>query len=173
MDLTKLNDALNNDLPAAVKAAKAGEIDIGSRTILIGHLGTALVELVGLYRSFYTTTDDWLIEVTLTPFFHQKIDGPPTRLKTDEGKMTTKTYPMSVILSATTGRMITSIPVSGYRGLKDLAEHLGVLYEDMPQAIWKQHPELNVDTSHVTDWNDWMLDMVKEFGPALEFEGRN
>jgi len=82
------------------------------------------------------------------------------------------TYPMGVVLSATTGRMLTSIPVGGWRGLKDLAYHLSATPETLPQAVFAQHPELDVDTSGVTDWELWLHDMVQRFGDALKFEGR-
>ena len=83
-----------------------------------------------------------------------------------------RAFPMAVILSATTGIMITSIKVDDFRGLKALARHLDVDPCGLPQAIFAQHPELDVDTSGVTDWNNWMMDMVAQYGPALSFKGK-
>ena len=82
------------------------------------------------------------------------------------------TYPISVVLSATTGVCMTSISFSGWRGIKDLCHHLNASPENVAAKIFEQHPELDVDTSSVTDWENWMLDMRKQFGGSLKFEGR-
>ena len=86
--------------------------------------------------------------------------------------MTVKDYEMSVVLSATTGIMLTHTKAGDCGGLKDLASHLNVSPDHLPQAVFAQHPELNVDTSAVTNWESWKQDMINRFGPTLKFDGR-
>ena len=82
-------------------------------------------------------------------------------------------YPMSVILSATTGRMLTSIKVAEWRGLEDLYYHLDANPETVAAKVLEQHPELDVDVSNVEDWPVWVEEMRQRFGDALKFEGCN
>ena len=81
-----------------------------------------------------------------------------------------KQYPMSVVLSATTGIMLTRIKMSAPLSVKDLLGHIRAYPEDVPRAIFLQHPELDVDTSRVTDWTAWVHDMEQRFGTTVEFD---
>jgi hypothetical protein len=72
VDMTKLIEALYNDLPAAIRHIKATH-DIGSDVILTGHLGNALVEMIGIDGTFCALSGDTLYEIRLVPTRTTKI----------------------------------------------------------------------------------------------------
>ena len=80
------------------------------------------------------------------------------------------TYSTRVVLTALTGIKLSHIPVSGYRGLKDLCYHLEANPRTVRDVILEQHPELDVNYPG-GDLEVWVEEMEARFGVALKFEG--
>jgi len=83
----------------------------------------------------------------------------------------TRAYPLGVLLSATTGKTISEVPVDGFRGLHELTAFIGADPDTVGLFVLARHPELAVDTSKVTDWDKFLEDMVRKFGPSLPIRG--
>lgn len=96
----------------------------------------------------------------------------------------TRTFPLRVVLTVTTGRLLTAPKGPRDNGIGDLYELLNYMTGDnlfthqLPRAgeackepLLQQHPQLravNVDAVNGDNWKEWLAEQVAQYGEYLE-----